>query len=464
MLDHFAQDCLVLYQEIYTWQKSQETLKEGQKNSELPLKLKEKTLSLLGRLILALMEQRDNFYGFFLLQMERKIDLAYPGPTGTAFREGRFVLLLNPLEFLPLEKEQMFATLEHEVLHLVSLHWQRAKALQKAYSKIAVNIAMDVAVNNYLTFLPPSALDLAWVNRQYGLLLKPFETLEYYAQEVQKALEEKARDPRQKTSLAHQEQLTGLNPATTHDSWEHSDDVDTELLGHFVEQYVDRATKGMLTGQLAKAVANLKKQIHEVPWNWYLKKIVGHVATHYKPTTTRRNRRQPERLELRGALKKHEPKIGVALDMSGSISEGEFKQAMNEVLSLVQLYKQELTVIECDNAIRRVYKARTSRDLNPRLAQRSGTAYSPVIALANKEKFDLLVYFTDGKGEERLTEEPKGYKILWVLSGDGDQLSLAKSQGLVKRLRPIQEEDHTLDYYDVEHGGFSMNAQEHSTL
>ena len=152
------------------------------------------------------------------------------------------------------------------------------------------------------------------------------------------------------------------------------------------------------------------------------------------------------------------------MDVSGSISDEEFQKAMKEVLALVRTYKQSITVIECDNRIRRTYKVRAVQDIQERFKEKGGTAYSPVIELANKEKFDLLVYFTDGQGEEKLKVEPRGYKILWVLSGDGEKLSLGNKYGPVKRLQPIKKASTLLDSYDVEHGGFSMNHQEEMTL
>ena len=117
-------------------------------------------------------------------------------------------------------------------------------------------------------------------------------------------------------------------------------------------------------------------------------------------------------------------------------------------------------VIGRDDEIRRTYPIRTMDDVRGRLDIRGGTAYSPVFAYANTQRVDLVVYFTDGKGEEKLQTPPKGYKVLWVLSGKGDHLSLKKPYGLVKRLKKLPEYDPSLDFDDVEKGGFSMNHQE----
>ncbi|HJE81908.1 MAG TPA: hypothetical protein K8V17_00530, partial [Megasphaera stantonii] len=65
------------------------------------------------------------------------------------------------------------------------------------------------------------------------------------------------------------------------------------------------------------------------------------------------------------------------------------------------------------------------------------------------------------KGETKLAEPPRGYKVLWVLSGRGETLSVQEPWGLVKKLKAIKiEYDPALDFDNVERGGFSMNNQE----
>ena len=91
---------------------------------------------------------------------------------------------------------------------------------------------------------------------------------------------------------------------------------------------------------------------------------------------------------------------------------------------------------------------------------RGGTRFSPVFEYANSQRIDLLIYFTDGKGEERLQTAPRGYKTLWVLSGRSEKLSLNEAYGAVKKLNPVEIKEKLLDVYDVERGGYSMNNHE----
>ena len=253
------------------------------------------------------------------------------------------------------------------------------------------------------------------------------------------------------------------NPITTHELWDESDPVDDETLKKFTEKYVDASSKGDLSNYLESMIKALKDNKDSLPWHWYLKKLIGSVTSSWKRTPMRRNRRQPDRLDLPGKLRSHTAKILVGLDISGSITDAEFRQAIGEVLQLVRCYDHEIIVAECDDQIRRTYRIRDLEDVKGRLDIRGGTAYSPVFDYANTQNIDLLVYFTDGKGEEKLQTSPRGYKVLWVLSGHGETLSLKNPYGLVKRLSKLPDYDPSLDFDDVRGGGFSMANQEHTS-
>ena len=155
----------------------------------VPADFQKKFYAFLDRITGHLMEDKDNFFGYFLFQMVKDIRFDMASPTGTNFKGTRYHLYFNPMLFLPLSPEQMESTIKHEILHVVSLHLIRAKELRQQYSKLAVNLAMDVVVNTYLDHLPPFSTTLEWVNMNYALLLKPFESLEYYVDKIQGALD-----------------------------------------------------------------------------------------------------------------------------------------------------------------------------------------------------------------------------------------------------------------------------------
>lgn len=436
---------------------------------QIPTAYQERFFKLIDQVNFSLMEDQDHFYGYFLFQMEREIRFDLSSPTGVQFKGARYVIVFNPLLFLNLSIKQMESTIKHEILHIVSRHLIRAKMLKRRYSKLAINMAMDIIVNKFLDYLPPYAVTLESVNLQYELELKPYETFEYYVEKIQIALDlqEEDEEGEENDVLENEEQDSDsiereYQAEKTHDLWEESEPLDDKMLEEFTEQFLQKAQKGEIPGYIESLIASLKESQGELPWNLYLNRLMGTIESKPKKTVTRRSRRQPERLDLRGQLRSHKAEVAVALDVSGSISDEEFKQAMKEVLSIVKNYKHQVTVIECDEQIRRVYSVQSMKDLKERSTKRGATAFSPVFEYANKNKMNLLVYFTDGKGEEKLKVIPRGYKVLWVISGRGEKLSLKDPYGIVKKLKRIEVKDQELDMKDVRTDGYSMNHQEGS--
>lgn len=428
----------------------------------IPKDFAEDFFRLVDKVTLSLMEDKDNFYGYFLFQMAREIRFDISSPTAVNFKNAKYVIYFNPIIFLTLTINQMATTIKHEILHILSMHILRAKAYQTAYKPVARNMAMDIVVNSYLDHLPPYATTLEWVNSYYSLKLLPFESFEYYLEKLQIAIDllEEGEAEIEDDTTAGETVETSYNPGKTHDIWEASSDIDEKTLTDFTEKFIAAAQKGTVPAYLENLLSALKNSKAELPWNLYLKRLMGAVASEQKKTITRRNRRQPDRLDLRGQLRSHKAKIIVALDISGSISDEEFSQAIKEVFSIVNNYNHEITIVECDSEIRRAYPVRSVIDLKTRLRIRGGTRFTPVFEYANTKKINLLVYFTDGQGEAKLLTTPKGYKTLWVISGRSDKLSLQEPIGAVKKLNPIEIKDTLVDMSDVKRDGYSMNDQE----
>ncbi|WP_434509734.1 vWA domain-containing protein [Desulfitobacterium sp. AusDCA] len=451
------------------------TPQHGHSKITIPQEFKDGFFSLVDKVNLSLMEDKDNFYGYFLLQMSREIRFDISSPTAVNFKRAKYVIYFNPIIFLNLNLKQMESTIKHEILHILSMHLIRAKEFKASCSTLAINMAMNIVVNTYLDHLPPYAVTLEWVNLNYSLQLLPFKPFEYYVEEIQAALdlleadedaadesEDEAGDATDKTDDRDQAEKieTAYNPEKAHDIWEDSGDIDEKTLQEFTEQFIDNARKGSIPNYLESIISSLKNSKGELPWNLYLKRLMGSIESNKKKTITRRNRRQPDRLDLRGQLRGHKAKIVVALDISGSISDQEFSQALKEVLDIVKNYNHEITIIECDSEIRRVYNVKSVKDVKERINIRGGTRFTPVFEYANDHKINLLVYFTDGKGEEKLLTVPRDYKTLWVISGRGDKLSLKEPHGAVKKLKNIEIKDDTLEMSDVKRDGYSMNDQE----
>lgn len=427
---------------------------------------KQRFLKFVSKLNLRLIEN-DSFYGYFFLQVGQEIRFTMTSGTGINFKGSRYVMYFNPLIFLDMTPAQMMSSIKHEILHVISLHLIRAKRLYERYTPLAINLAMDIVVNNYIEPLPPGAIDVKWLNKNFGTHVVAFKPLEYYVDEIQAHIDmaretdgaTEVEDGLSDVPMSPTDVVDSFDVAKSHDIWAESDQVDGDSQQQLTDKVVDTSSKGELPGYLSGLLSEMKSHRASLPWSVYLKRLIGSVAYGHRKTTTRRSRRQPERLELRGTLRKRRAKIVVALDCSGSITDGAFRQAMLEVLEITKSYDFEITVVECDSVIRRTYTVKKIQDVEPRVTARGSTLFSPVVAYANDLQADLLIYFTDGKGEKHLKINPKHYKILWVLVGEEAKLSVETPWGLVKRLaQTVKEYDMTIDYERTD--GYSMNNQE----
>lgn len=466
MNENFEERVQDLYEKSYDIFDRADFFRARRNNEKYEVKIakeyKEQFNSIIEKVTLSLMEDKENFYGYFLFQMERQIRFDMDSPSGINFKNAKYMIYFNPILFLQLDMNQMKSTVKHEILHVVSRHLLRVRELKGKVSSLAMSLAMDIAINQYLDYLPPYSVTLSGVNNKYSLDMTAYNTLEYYAFNIQKALNimEESKKGSEDDSQNNTEDDVKFKPETAHDIWQESSSVDEKTLTYFTEQYVKSAEKGTLPLHVQSLVDELKNTHESLPWNLYLKKIMGTVESSRKKTVTRRNRRQPERLDLRGELRSHKAEIAVAIDISGSISNEEFRQAVKEVFGIIKNYNHEISIIECDNEIRRVYKVRSEKDVKDRKLYGGGTKFTPVFEYCNKKHFDLLIFFTDGKGEKRLEVIPRGYTLLWVISGRGEKLSLDNPHGYVKKLDTVKVIDTSVDLKDIKTDGYSMNNQE----
>lgn len=223
-------------------------------------------------------------------------------------------------------------------------------------------------------------------------------------------------------------------------NWEAGNDADDAAAA--VREFVNASvgmmndeSRGLMPGYFMSRVEDINKP-PVLSWQAILKKYVGTITANKRKTRMRLNRRQPERFDLSGAVDDKVLKIVVAVDTSGSMSDSMIGQVMNEIFAILAKRKHDITVIECDAEVRRVYKARTPADIKKKVAGRGGTWFSPVIDYVNKDKYfrdALLIYFTDGYGEREIPK-PRTYRNIWVVIDDARHLSLKEPYGTVLTL------------------------------
>ena len=139
----------------------------------------------------SLLLEEDQFFGYFYLQMAHRIRFDMTSAFGINLKQGGYVLYVNPFILLRQPPYVMKDGIKREILHIISAHLMRVKALSQSFNKTAVHMAMDMVVNDYLEHVDRDAVTVANVNKRFGLLLKRFRTIEYYAKAIDKAMKEK---------------------------------------------------------------------------------------------------------------------------------------------------------------------------------------------------------------------------------------------------------------------------------
>ena len=91
-----------------------------------PQDFKRDFFNLVDQVSLSLMQENDDFYGYFLIQMAREIRVDMSSPTGVNFKGARYVIYFNPIIFLTVTLKQMESVIKHEIFHIISMHLTRA--------------------------------------------------------------------------------------------------------------------------------------------------------------------------------------------------------------------------------------------------------------------------------------------------------------------------------------------------
>lgn len=414
-------------------EKRQQILKEAyalEERVKFNDSFKRNFFELVEYVILYLLQAQDVFFGQFMLRVQRNININLTVPIATIPDRENFNMYFNPVLFLNCSKKEMAALFKHEIYHIMNSHFERERKLKNRFSKEAINVALDISINQYIKDLPGFSKRLNAVNMEYNLSLEENRSIEEYAEEIYKSIKSRIKESKVDKD---DDSKYDIDMSKAHDLWEDIQMSEEDINNLTQKTAISAYTKN--TPQGLEAIILAYKEKAEIPWQVILKNILPTVKSGYKKTITRRDRRQPDRLDLRGRLPKNETELIVAIDISASISDNDMHKILIEILSITASTKNKIIIIECDNKIRNVYELKSEKDIRKRSKNNGSTEFTPVFQYINDNNLRnaVLIYFTDGVGEKELIVKPINKKIIWVISGN-EELSLKKAYGEVKRI------------------------------
>lgn len=369
------------------------------------------TIGKIGKLLM----MNEPFYGFFLLNLNKKFSKDLP-TAGVGKNGINTMLYINPEFWENLSDNHKLGLLKHELLHIMFFHLSTRDIYE---DKKLFNIAADLEINQYINqeWLPEG-----------GITMSTFPTLtldlkagtHYYYFKLLENHKSDKPDPGLEGLMKSQGEGSGGDMHKTWKEFENMSEAEKNLIKNQVEHILKETAKeikksrGSIPGEMKSIIDELFK-INEPAFNWkaYLRRKLGISIESF---TKKSLRKLSKRFEGSAGIKiKRKHHILVARDTSGSVSNAELMEFESEIH---HIYKAgtRITIIDCDTKINDIYTY--IGKYNQNVSGRGGTSFEPVIEYynQNKNKYTALVYFTDG--ECSLKTKPHK-EVIWVISSVG---------------------------------------------
>lgn len=403
---------------------------------------------------LIMISKQDRYYGLFLMNFELRIDFSAYHDAGVCIDSFPFRMTVNPLLIGLKSLPEMIYIFCHEIEHIVLNHpadgirYNPEKDPKIGYR---LNIAMDVSINDRLTqdskrnhfhviAEPEGAFTSAALRQLFGLHIRELQAFDYYFERIPQPDSVGMNGPVRIVfaKLCSQSEIIteGKRKGTVCiPCWTESRDPD-EVAG-IIRKFVSDVCEGMSESMRGELPEHQKQALEKlltpptISWKQLLKRFVGTIPYGHRKTRTRLSRRQPERYDISGSIHDRIVKIVVAIDTSGSMSNEDLEGIMVEIFAIIGSRKCEVTIIECDAEIQRVYKACSVKDVSFDIQGRGGTSFSPVVQYVNSNRYfrdSILIYFTDGMGEKAIPR-PLTLHTIWVLQNKYCELSVGTPYG-----------------------------------
>ena len=141
-----------------------------------------------------------------------------------------------------------------------------------------------------------------------------------------------------------------------------------------------------------------------VTWKKELNKYIGNVLKQEKIRNAKRlNRRNPDRLDLRGKKRDKEVVVYVYVDTSGSVGYDGIKTFLNELTGMVKGKNAKIIVSYFTSTIEKTYELKKIKDLDLEIGC-GGTCIEACFRHFNDNASDkdVFICFTDGYTEDKV--------------------------------------------------------------
>lgn len=343
--------------------------------------------------------QSEPYYAYFILESRIMYDVYNVQTAGACVIKGSTTLIFNTKWMNSLTEQETVAVLKHEILHLLMVHDLRKN---NKYTAEANNIAMDCAINQYITDLPKGGVTLELMSEVCKTTLEAFQTTEYYLSKLPKNNSEASK----------------LKTTDDHDLDIPEQEKNTEIIKAVTKSISEKSLSraaGLVPNKLDSILGKLQE--NKLDWKGILRNFIVRNNTS-KTNITRKKIHRRFELDQPGRKKRKELKLGICMDVSGSVSNEHVQEFYNEVGAMIPSIS-ELWLVQADCDVHSSTKITKKSQLIVKRTGNGGTAYNSAIKECVNKKCDAIIYFGDMDCGD--TPDNPQLPFLWVSVGSDNK-------------------------------------------
>ena len=370
---------------------------------------------------------------------------------GLRWEDNRLVLVINPEKLANVRNDELQSLLEHEALHLIWMHPLRYASYPH---QDLVQIATDVAVNQYLTEPPQGTVTLSQLEKALRQKLMPkLDSQDYLniLEQLPAEQQEKLHQPGLKLNGGKQEENATADEvkiADTHNGWQESktsQQISNQVVRLAnIKQILNRSwrqtpqrDRGLLPGNVRSQLQKVQKT-KIVDWRQVFRHQFGLIARGQVNSHARFNRRQPLRMDLPGKVTRLDPAVDIFIDNSGSVTDQEIVQTLTTLEKMLKKTKLTANVYSFDARVTTKQKLHDGKKLDFRRTGGGGTSFQCIFDYLHQHHLTkrnrIIIIITDGWGEEQINNYHY-QNVYWLMMTKANQLSVKEPPGRVLEMR-----------------------------
>lgn len=356
---------------------------------------------------------KQPFYGGLLQELTMKYSGLVPtaGLTYNKTKE-QFEVHINPEFFSNIGQKEKIALLHHEILHFTNQHVFRFPMLNASQEDRALyNVAGDMAINQYLEYLPEGAVNVKDFKKDDGSDFPLYRAMEEYYELI-------------KSSKQSKQQAKQFVPYDEH-NWDDLTEEQKQKMYEEAKKVIERTIEktNFSHSSLPDGIPDLLRELQAICQSLNYKEILRKTIkktvcfTDRATTWKRPNRRYNELAP--GTKIGNLPKCFMYADTSGSISHTELNEFLGIISNFLRVGTKECKLGLWHTNLYSQKRYKLNDDIKQAEIESGGTDVRCVLENIKRHRPDLAIILTDLYFD--MPTEMPDTEIIWIVSKGGNK-------------------------------------------